>query len=143
MQKTVIKSWQLARFTDEILGNDTEDPQYKIVKEEALIFKPIPQKTKFHLRKFSELLIKELIKIREEAKKVEEDHRKNIEGKEGDELQKIEEEFAKTMKGFDNKEISINHFPFEEEDFKDATTDKMVGGKEYYNVIDALLFKES
>ncbi len=114
----------------------------------ALLLKPLSQRTKFHLRKLGEQLNKEQVLIK---KQLQELHKEYATEDFVDEATQKEhkripedkrEEFIAKARELEELEIPLMHYDFQEKDFVDGSTNDIVAGDIYYNIIDLLIFNK-
>jgi len=125
-----VKNNMSTQYLIEIFGNQ----EFK----DNLLWKPIPQKTKYFLRVLGDKLLeqekefsKKMLSLRETF------------FEDGVVKEESKEEFETLGMEIMNEEKEYEVFDFEESDFVDSKTNKVVGGENiYYNLIDKLIYEK-
>mgnify|MGYP006921441066 CR=1 FL=1 len=125
-----VKNNMSTQYLIEIFGNQ----EFK----DNLLWKSIPQKTKYFLRVLGDKLLeqekefsKKMLSLRETF------------FEDGVVKEESKEEFETLGMEIMNEEKEYEVFDFEESDFVDSKTNKVVGGENiYYNLIDKLIYEK-
>ncbi len=137
---TKFKAALLSNLLVELFGSSDEK------FHDPLLLKNLSQKTKFHLRKLGESIQKEDKAIKDSLRELYDKYYDVPVNKEGEKPQRElkegmkVEDFIKEATELEQMDIEISHYDFQEDDFIDKSTNDIVGGKIYYNIIDLTIF---
>lgn len=139
MTITKFKAALLENLLIELFGSKEEK------FHDPLLLKNISQKTKFHLRKLGEAIQKEEKAVKEQLREIYTKFYEDVdvEGVKTRKLKEgmVQEDFIKEATEIEQLEVEIQHHDFQEDDFIDKTTNSVVGGKIYYNLLDRLIYE--